>query len=230
MANFWTYAQIKAKIEQDLSLEDELFVEPDELLGYVNEGIREAEAEIHGLYEDYFLTRTSITLVQGQEEYAVPSNLYAMKIRRLVYVNGSEVYKMDRLRDWHKFEDYAIENVNRSSTRYVWFPLNTTVGAPTILLAPPAKTAGAYVKLWYIRAANQLTDDDSICDIPEFVNFVMQYAKKRCYEKEVGHPSLPLAVQDLEQQRQQMVSSLATMTPDADNTIEADYSSYEEMS
>ena len=52
--------------------------------------------------------------------------------------------------------------------------------------------------------------------------------KVRVYEKE-GHPNLPKAVQDLEQQRQQMVSTLASMVPDGSNEIEMDTSAYEEM-
>ena len=228
MATFWTYAMIKAKVEQDLALEDEVFVEPAELLGYVNEAIREAEAEVHGLYEDYFLNRATLTLVQGQEEYDLPADIYAHKIRRVVYKNGSEVYKLERMRDWKKFENYAIESINQSSTRYYYFIINPTAGSPKLLLSPPAKTAGPYVTIWYLRDANQLVADTDICDIPEFVSFVLQYTKTRCYEKE-GHPNLAKAMQDLEQQRRQMTGTLASMVPDGDNEIEADFSSYEEM-
>lgn len=230
MATFWTYAMIKAKVEQDLALEDEVFIEPDEMLGYVNEAIDEAEAEIHSLYEDYFLKRAPLTLVNGQEEYDLPEDIYANKIRRLIYKNGSDVYKITRLRDWKKFENYAIESVNNSSTIYAYFIINQNPGESKILLTPPAKVDGAYVTIWYIRNANRLVDDDDICDIPEFINFVLQYTKVRCYEKEAGHPNMQKAMQDLEQQRLQMTGTLAQMVPDGDNEIEADFSVYEEMS
>lgn len=229
MADYWTYSEIRTKVEQDLALEDEVFVEPAELLGYVNEAIDEAEAEIHGLYEDYFLSRATITLVQGTEEYSLPSDIYAHKIRNLIYRNGSEVYQIHRIKDWRKFEEYAVESINQSSTTYQWFLLNATAGSPKILLSPPAKQSGAYVTIWYLRNANTLVEDTDICDIPEFINFVLQYTKVRCYEKE-GHPNLQKAMADLEQQRQQMISTLATMTPDAENELEADYSIYEELS
>lgn len=230
MARYWTYAEIKTKVTQDLAIEDEDFIQTGEFLGYVNEGIREAEAEIHSLYEDYFLTKATITLVQGQEEYDFPADVYANKIRRIMYRNGSDVYTLERLRDWKKFENYTIELINQTSTRYEYLLLNSTPGEPTIVLSPPAKTAGPYVTIWYLREANRLVADTDLCDIPEFVNFVMQYVKVRCYEKEVGHPSLPKAMQDLEQQRAQMNGTLAQMVPDADNKIEGDYSTYEEMS
>jgi hypothetical protein len=231
MTTFWTGTMIKNKIEADLDLEDEEFISDDELLGYINEAIDEAEAEIHGLYEDYFLKRDYIALSAGVEEFALPSDIYAMKIRRLIYKNGSIVYPITRFKDWKKFEAYALESVNQESTRYMYFPINTTVAAPKILLSPPSKeTSSTNVTIWYLRNASRLASFSDTCDIPEFVNFVMQYVKVRCYEKEVGHPSLQKAMMDLEQQRTQMQSTLAAMVPDADNEIEPDLSSYEEMS
>lgn len=229
MTTFWTGTMIKDKIERDLDLEEETFIVDAEMLGYINEGIDECEAEIHGLYEDYFLTKANIALVSGTEDYALPTNIYAHKIRRVIYRNGSIVYTINRVKDWKKFEEYAIEKVNQSSLQYVYFVYNPTGGAPAILLSPPAKeTSATNVTIWYIRNATRLTTFADTCDIPEFVNFVMQYVKMRCYEKE-GNPNLPTAMAALDQQRGQLQSTLASMVPDADNEIEPDMSLYREM-
>lgn len=230
MSTYWTWQMISDKIENDLDLQSEIFVSPTELLAYANEAIREAEAEIHGIYEDYFLSKSALTLVVGQEEYSLPSDLYAHKIRRMVYRNGSKVYTVDRIRDWKKFEEYSLELINQSSVTYNYFIINSVAGSPKILLSPPGKEAGAFITVWYLREANRLVNLTDVCDIPEFVNFVIQYIKVRCYEKEVGHPALPKAMTDLEQQRQQMTSTLASMVPDAGNEVEADLSLYNEMS
>ena len=230
MSTYWTWQMISDKIENDLDLQSEIFISPTELLAYGNEAIREAEAEIHGIYEDYFLSKSTLTLVTGQEEYDVPSDLYAHKIRRIVYRNGTKCYTIDRIRDWKKFEEYALELINKSSTTYNYFLINSTAGSPKILMSPPAKEDGPFITIWYLREANRLVNSTDNCDIPEFVNFVIQYIKVRCYEKEVGHPALPKAMADLEQQRQQMTSTLASMVPDANNEIEADLSLYNEMS
>lgn len=229
MAKFYTWSEIKTKIEQDLDLEDEDFVRPTELLSYTNEAIDEAEAEIHGLYEDYFLTRGTITLAVDTDEYALPANIYAHKIRKLVYDNAGRVYAVDRIKDWGKFEEYSIQKNYGTGEIYRYFILNSTAGEPKVLLVPKAKEAGAFIQIWYLRNANRLEVDADVCDIPEFINFIFQYVKVRVYEKE-GHPNLPKAVADLEQQRAQMTSTLAAMVPDAGNEIEADLSAYEEMS
>lgn len=224
----WTYSEIKTKIEEDLDLEDETFITDNELLAYANEAVDEAEAEIHTVYEDYFLTKASLALVQGTEEYALPEDIYGNKIRRIMYRNGGDVYTVARIRDWRKFEEYTLELAYQSSTRYRYFIINSTVGAPKIVLSPPAKeTSAANVTIWYLRNANRFTDDDSECDIPEFVSFVIQYMKVRCYEKE-GNPLVQKALADLEQQRAQMNATLTAMVVDDDNEMEPDLSIYNE--
>lgn len=230
MSEYWTWAMIRDKIERDLDLQAEIFMDDTELLAYANEAIRESEAEIHDIYEDYFLSRAALTFVSNQEEYDLPADLYAHKIRRIIYKNGTKTYSIDRIKDWKKFEEYALESINKSSTTYNYFLINATPGSPKILLTPPGKEDGAFATIWYLRKANRLVDLTDICDIPEFINFVLQYIKVRCYEKEQGNPNLQKAMADLEQQRGQMTSTLSSMVPDAANEIEPDLSGYTEMS
>lgn len=230
MAEYLTYADIKAKVERDLDLEDEIFITDDEMLGYANEAIDEVEKDIHTLCEDYFLTRATITLVQGQEEYDLPTDIYAMKIREIIYKNGSECWSLVRCRDWHKFKNYTANLVNNSGTqKYGYFILNSTAGTPKLLLTPSPNEAGAYLTMWYIRNANKLTTTTSICDIPEAINYVMQYMKVKCAQKEL-HPNLAGMLNDLEAMKQKVLAALSEMYPDTQNDIEPDTSHYEEMS
>jgi hypothetical protein len=230
MADYWTWAEIKAKVEKDLDLEGETFIPEDELLGYANEAIREVSRQIHTLYDDYFLTRSTITLASGTEEYSLPSDIYAMKVRGLVYRNGTNVWPIKRLKDWRKFEEYEFNKSNADTTsQYNYIIVNSTVGSPKILFTPTPNESGAYVRIWYIRNANELTLATSICDIPEAVNYVMQYMKVRCYEKE-GHPNLQKALLDLAEEKKETLGVLATLVPDNDNILEMDTSTYEEMS
>lgn len=224
---YWTYAEIKAKVERDLDLEDESFITDTEMLGYANEAVDEAEAEIHGIYEDYFVSRIPLTLVAGQEAYDLPSGIYAHKIRKMVYSKNSQIRPLVRIKDWRKFENYAWDLVNDANpeSQYYWFLDNTTPTYPKIILAPTPQEAGAYITLWYIRNATRFEATTDKCDIPEFVTFVMQFMKVRCYEKE-GNPNIGLAIAALEQQRKLMKETLTGMVPDNENEIEMDLSSY----
>jgi hypothetical protein len=227
MSTYFTWAQIKAKVQADLGIEDEVFVTEAELMSYCNEAIDEAEAEIHGLYEDYFLNKSTLTLVQGTSDYVLPTDIYAHKIRRIIYQHGANIYAVERLKDWKKFEEKALTDYYPSTAYYAYIILNSAAGAPKISLVPTAQESGAYMTVWYIRNATRMTADASICDIPEFINFVYQYIKCRVYEKEMN-PNAQAAVAILQQQRTLMQETLGTMVPDADNTIEMDLSSYEE--
>lgn len=225
---FWTLAELTAKIRNDLDLEEETFVRPDEITDYINEAIDEAESEIHGLYEDYFLTRATLNLVADQELYDLPGNIYGDKIRRITYNNTSSVYKIERIQDWKKFEKYEIARNFETSDLYQYFLLNNEPGEVKILLTPKARETGPFATVWYIRQANRLVNPTDKCDIKEAHNFILQHAKKRIYEKE-GHPNVQLAIADLERERMIMVSTLASRAPDAENEIELDMSFYEEM-
>lgn len=223
----FTWAEIKAKIRRDHDLESETFIREQELLDLANEAIDEAEAEIHSLYEDYFLDYTPITLVVDQEEYDLPDNIYAHKIRRVLYNNGSSVYTVNRIQDWKKFEARSIAQNFSTSDLYQYFLVNQSVAAPKIFLVPKSREAGQFIEVWYLRNANRLAADDDICDIPEFINFVFRYMDVGIYRKE-GHPNLGVAEGMLAHQRKLMQGTLAAMTPDAHNEIELDVSFYEE--
>ncbi len=67
-------------------------------------------------------------------------------------------------------------------------------------------------------------------DIPEFANFLMQFMKVRCLEKDGTDPRFDTAVAILQQQRKMMVDTLTQMVPDNDDVLEGDFSHYEEHS
>lgn len=230
---YWTLAEIRAKVERESDLEDEDFVRSDELIEYVNEAIDEAEAEIHGLYEDYFLKSETQTVSPGVSQLDLPADIYAHKIRRVLFKEGlapesTSVYTIDRIKDWHKFEEKAVYDTQLTTDLYKYFITNATPGSPKMEIMPKIRETGV-VTTWYLRNANRLSADTDICDIPEFINFIFAHVKCKVQEKE-GHPGLQESLMKLEAERNRMTGVLANMVPDADNTIEMDLSAYEEMS
>lgn len=233
----WTLANIKTKVEQDLDTEDELFVQDSELTGYINEAIREAEAEIIklGIQDEYFLSKMpAFNLVSGTEAYAMPTGvtgeIYANKIKRMVYMNGTRRYPIKRLRGTKMIEKYHDLNYLPSGLdEYRYLILNDLATGPKIILTPtPQENTANAVTIWYVRNAKELVAAGDVCDIPEFINFIMQYVKVKVYEKEVGHPNIPLALSALEKQRTLMIETLTDMVPDEDTELEQDISFYEE--
>lgn len=227
---YWTYSEIRTKVRADLGIEQETFVTPDELLGYVNEAIDMIESEIHTLYEDYFLTRKSYTITTGLVEYSLPENIYAMKIRSIIFRDGTDVYTIKRYKNRiDMFEQLEYQNfVEDDVYQYIIFN-DADAAGPMIQLVPsPKVTADSAMKVYYIRNAARMENDASICDIPEFTNVVVQYAKMMCYEKE-SDPRYDLASQKFERMWGQMIGTLTNMTPDGDNMVEKDMQHYYEM-
>jgi hypothetical protein len=225
----WTWTEILARIKAEMSLDDsDGLVTDAELLDYANDAIDDAESEIMGIKEDYFLTKDTMTLVVGTEEYAMPSDIYANKLRGVVYFKGTEVYPVTRVKDWNKFLEYRYSKTWASSTwRYKYMLLNTTPGSPKMLLSPPAQEAGAVIERWYIRNANRLTTGADKLDIPEFIQFILSYIKNEVYAKD-GHPLYAKSSEAVAMWRAKMIDTLTDMVQDGDNEIEPDFSHYEE--
>lgn len=229
MADYNTWATVKAAILRETDCEDENFVTATELMDYANEAIDEIEKVVLTLNEDYFLTRSTITLVNGTEEYTLPSDIYAHKIRAIIYRNGSTVYPMERIRDWKKFETYEAEkSTSGTVVKYGFFVLHTTAGAPKILITPTPAESGAYPRIWYLRNANKITTTSDVIDIPEGLNYIKQYVKMKIYEKERS-PAYEIAKADLAEKAQSLADVLAVKVPDNANEIEPNFSLYNDM-
>jgi len=221
---YFTYSQIKEKLENDTDLIDEDFISETELLGYMNEAIDDAEAVIHtlGLESSYFLKNAAITLANGTSDYDYPSDIYAMKIRKIFYVNGNNKYLVQRVRDLNTIQDFL------TGDNYQYLPVNVTAG-PKLRFFPTPAESGAYIDAWYIRNVRKLTTstaDSNTCEIPECINFLFAHCKSRIYEKE-GNPNLIKAVDDVKKQHDLMVQILQEMVPDEDNEIIPNLSFYE---
>jgi len=248
MARIYTYAEIRAKAAVDLDVQSESFITADEMAGYANEAIDEAEALIHNMYEDYFLvSRENFALTTGVSEYDLPAAIYGNKIRRFIYHKGTELYTIRRIREMNEFEimeeidqygltdDYQYIIINKVFTDIT----SASTGGYKILLFPTSReTSTTNVKISYIRNANrvplpstttQALSDATLIDIPEFYTFVIQFMKVKLYEKE-GDARQTEARIDLEGQRRTMIETLTGMVPDTDSTIKPDFTHYQEHS
>jgi len=227
------YSTAKAKVERDLDLEEENFIQDEEMLEYFNEALREAEAEVLAIYEDYLLDSASLALVIGTSKYDLPNGIYASKIRGVIYSNGSIIYEIKRIRSAHKFLDRALLRDADPTDYYQYIIVNNSTTGIQIELSPAAKeTSSSNVTVWFIREVDEIVDDTDLVDkdIPESINFIYAYVKARCKQKENAGQMPPDAQAELEKQRSLMIETLTTMVPDDDNEVIKDLSFYNEIS
>lgn len=227
------YSTAKAKVQRDLDLEEEEFIQPEELLEYFNEALREAEAEVLGIYEDYLLDSANLALAIGTSKYDLPDGIYASKIRGIIYASGSTIYEINRIRTARKFLDRALLRDASPTDYYTYIIINNSTTGIQIELSPASKeTSSSNVTIWFLRKVDEIVDDADIVDkdIPESINFVYAYVKAKCKQKENAGVMPPDAQAEIEQQRKLMIETLTNMVPDDDNENIKDMTFYNEMS
>lgn len=236
-----TYGMLDNKIRKDLDLQDaENFLGHDEMAGLFNEAIDVAESQILKIDEDYFLTKTSLSLVNGAADILLPSDIYAQKIRAIIYKNGSTIYEVKRLRDPKSFLERALINdqVNNTEDYMYFLRMDAGVAQAVAELTPPAYESGAYLTMHYIRNAARvpLIEEGStraaqiatVIDIPEWRALLEQYVKMRCFEKLKDQAAEAAAVLKVKALTDAMVDTLTCRVPDRDDEVPQDTSHYEE--
>jgi len=230
-----TFAEIKTKVEMELDLETEDFIQDGEFKQYVNDAIEVVQAEIQklGMQDDYYLTKLPLTLIQNQADYSLPTNIYMNQIKAIIYKSGQTVYPIKQLRTLDRFYSREIINLNGSTQDLYKYQIRNDSPAtkPVIEFIPPAMESGTLITLWYHRSANKWTTLDSeYCDIPEIaLNYLYAYVAYRCYDKE-GHSNTPEAKERALLARQLMIDTMTNMIPDEDSELIKDMSYYNEMS
>jgi hypothetical protein len=229
---FKTFGQLRTQVEKELDLEDEDFIQPDEMIGYWNRAVSVAESHLItlGLKDKYFLARAQINLTQGQEAYDLPAALYGNKIIKMVYKVGATFYSMIPLESKDMFENYIYLNNFSSTDFYRYYIEHTTPGAQKLIVVPaPIETAANAITIWFSRSANRYAADGDICDFPDIAyEFLSAFVKEKCYQKE-SHVNYEAAKADRMEKEQLMQSVLSGQITDNQMTaIEADLSVYEE--
>lgn len=216
-----TLFDLKTRVKAELDTEDEDFISEAELLGYIRRAVNSAENLILNLYEDYFLAKPyTITLVSGQSEYDLPSGIYAQKIRKLIYDQGSLdrylVKKIKRLEETSSIEYFDD---------YRYLLTNDSTDGIKLTIYPTPQASGEILKLWYLRNAKDLAVDADVIDLPEAYDYITQYVKDQCINKERMTPDAPKSAALAEEERL-LIEALTERIPDEDNTIEPDLSFY----
>lgn len=140
-----TYSFIKSYVQKKLDLQEETFISSSELLEACEEAVNYCEATIHKLNieDQYFVACANIRLVSGQQYYSLPSNIYANKILRVVYVSGTEVRTVNMVKSKSRYEDAEGINLSQGATNaYQYMLINNDPEVGTQLkLLPKAGTS-----------------------------------------------------------------------------------------
>lgn len=216
-----TLLDLKDRVKAELDTEDEDFISEPELNGYARRAMNAAENIVLTLYEDYFLaTPFTITLASGQAEYDLPTDIYAQKIRKVIYDQGnSGRYLVKRIKRLE--ETSSIQ----SGEDYRYLLTNDGTNGVKLTVYPTPTGSGEIFKVWYLRNAKELTLDTHALDIPEAYDYITQHVKDSCINKERGTQGAEKSPALMEEENL-LISALTERVPDEDNEIEPDLSFY----
>jgi hypothetical protein len=218
------WGDLRDKIEREMDLQEESIIDEDMLKDYGNKGIDYCETRIHLLCEDYFKSKYELPMVEGTSEYAMPSDIYANKIRYVQFDDGQYDYKVKKIKtrdivNVQADDDYRFDVQHSSAADGIKF----------VLYPAARETTDDQIVMWYIRNANEIEDDDSVVDIPEFVSVVEAYVKHQASIK-LRDPLLITKYKDeLDRETQAMMATLGTMIPDDEEELDIDTSFYDDM-
>lgn len=227
-----TLKEMRDIIISDLDLEDEDFVDADAIDKHINKGVRKAERAIKNLYEDYFLDSTTVPISYGSNLVDYPSDIYAMKVRRIFFRRGIggdvESHVVHREKDLIKAVSRDIYSSDSTTAFLTWHPVNSLSGGKKIRVFPETGRDG-FLEIWYIRKARTLSADTDVSDIEEFDDYVIQVAKRSILLND-GDPRAEDEKALEEELESELVGTLSDMAPDEDNAIDPDVSHYNAMS
>ena len=221
------WLELKQEIQAEYDIQDENFISPGELMGFVNEAIDEAETEILTLNQgQYFKTHTSFDMEDGVSEILLPSNIFATKIIGLQYVNDAtgEFWPINPVKD---ISEIPALLKGCGEMKFDAFYKDTDPAGWAIKLYPtPTETIPGVLKLYYIRNAGKIINDESVIDLPEAIGFLKQYVLDKCANKERMTPDAEESAA-LKRKRKQLIESLERQFPDNNNQYPVDLSFFE---
>lgn len=237
----WTYGEANAKVRADLDLTNETFLTPDEMVGLWNDAIQRAAAQIQklGVEDEYFTKQGTISLVTGAVRFPLPGDIYAQKIRGIIYQRGDEIYTVYRFRRRTKFVKIAEINQMAQDIFYQYDLENPDVATGyQLVLVPPSRETDPMgspsLTIHYIRevlyvplvsVGSQNATDATKIDIPEFMTYIFADVK---YEvaKKIPHPNLEGFKADKNTELGLMIETLTEQVADDATEIEPDMSHY----
>ncbi len=232
-----TFEDLKDQIEMETDLEGEEFVQPEEMVGFLNSGVTVCEAEIIklGLREKYLQGEAYISTVANQQDYDFPDDIIDTKLRKVIYRNGATKYEVTPMIDEDQYLDEDILSSSPSNDHQYQIYKDADDDLWKFRLTPkPSTTVSNAIRCIYWRSLNRMEDaddDETLCDVPKICEeFILSYVRRKVYKKEQGL-SLQIEGQELDSMLQLMRETLQGQIADPNiDKVEMDLGIYQEMS
>lgn len=216
----WTLDRLTTKIQADLQLHAEVFVQASDIKSFINDAIDDAEELIIDSFSDFFISFQDYTVTAGQSQLDFPSDIYELRTRGMYYDKNS--FSQDPNSGvWYKVKKIPLETISTvySQDFYQYRTVNDQQAGPKIQIFPDIRSdSTGRFRLWYIRKARRL---DALTDVLEpglRPQFILSHAKIAILQKE-GSDMLPLEIQKFGEQKKKLLDSLSRVSDDDEDSF-----------
>lgn len=181
-----TLAQIRGRAQRLADMENSDYVDDAEWLDYINEGLGNLHDKLIAKSEDYALSSSSITIVNGTDTYNLPSDFY--KLRGVDMVRGGNNPNITL----HPFM-FAERNRRQYATGHLdpGYVYQYHIQGTQIRFIP-TPSASDSVTVWYAPTVTQLASDGDTVDsfiLDTWCQWVVLHAAIRAGIKEESDTS-----------------------------------------
>jgi len=233
-----TFADLRTQIEKETDTEAEEFIQPTEMVGFINSAVSIVEAELIkiGLREKYLQGEAYISTVSGQADYDLPTDIVDTEIRKIIYRNGSIKYEVKPLlrEDQYLAEDIWNEYSANEVYGYQLYKDQTDDEFKLRLTPKASNTVTNALRVIYWRQLNRMIDENDTttkCDVPKICEeFILSYCRRKVYKKETSQ-ALGIEKAELDEMLGLVRETLQQQIADPNvNLVDLDLSIYGESS
>lgn len=230
-----TFGELADQVKAETDIDEEEFVQPEELIGYFNSAVTIIESEIVklGCKEKYLQSEAFISITAGEQDYDLPEDIIEQKIRKIIYVNNPDVYELGLAKQESSYEVEDVSRLYSSTDRYA-YQIYKIGEDHKLRISPPAYlTVTNALRVIYFKDLNRYEDDNTNADMPWVCyEVLLAYVRYRIYAKEsAASPDAQNEKAILDAMIDLMRQTLQNQIADPNNDLnDQDTSFYEEMS
>jgi hypothetical protein len=215
----WTLSDMLVDIRKDCDLESEKNLKDPHITRMINKSIRKAESIIMNEFAGHYETYKDYNVLAGDTYLPVPADLYKTRIKFIQY-SEDDPDNTASTAERYKVKKIPLENLADVSTDdgYSYRISNDKTNGLRINIYPPIrKNQNKAFRVYYIRQIKQLEDPTDICDIAN-INFILSDVKVKLMSRE-GHPMLEIEMQNLGEERENLLKDMTYLTDDGEDTV-----------
>ena len=185
-----TFREMIEDVRRDMNLDFNItnpYISEADVKRFINEGQEEVARRLQKIKEDYFVTVFDVPFETGINEYALPPDIYAHKIRKVAFIEN-EVFTTIKKLTFQDYIRYSSPIVATGSYPIGYYILEKPIagqgnklGTSTkLILLPPGGLINVRgLQVYYIRIITPMVMDSDTPDIPESTPTLEAYARRK---------------------------------------------------